>query len=509
MKKILALTLALIMILGLATTAFAVEEGDAPEANEPTAATHTITILAPENTTLDNHVYAVYQIFTGDLAKGENNKIILSNVKYGQNYGTQGEEVPKAELDALAAMSGEAAAKKLNDEKKGTAYNTLNKENNWQITGVPAGYYLIVDISTGLAEGETSSAFILQLVEDVKINSKHSYVPDVQKKIKDTNDSVPNSTTNWQDSADHDIGDKIPFQLKMTVPGNFAQFVTYKEAYRFVFHDTEEQGLSFNNDAKVYVNGTEITTGFEVEFPTAHEKDGDTFDVVFADLTKIPGLKAGDVITVEYTSTLTESAVLGKQGNVNTVYGEYSNLHRPEYPGFTPKDSVIAFTYKVIVNKVDENSAPLAGAEFTLEKYDVATNTWKPISKVETTAGTTFTFNGLDDGNYRLTETATPAGYNSIKPIEFTVTADHDIEWEKQARTDVLNTLTGEVTTGEIKFTTTEDQGTLSSDVVNKSGTVLPSTGGIGTTLFYVIGGLLVVAAVVLLVTKKRMASAQ
>ena len=498
MKKILALTLVLIMALSLATTAFAAE-GD----------TYSITILKPENGTLDNHVYKVYQIFTGDLATGEDGKLILSNVKYGQNYGTKGAVVPETELEALDAMTGEAAAKKLDKDKTGEAYATLNKDNNWKVTTVPAGYYLIVDVSTGLAEGETSSAFILQLVDNVEINSKHSNVPNVQKKIKDTNDSVADSTTDWQDSADHDIGDDIPFQLKMTVPAIFEQFKIYGEAYRFVFHDTEEQGLSFNNDAKVYVNGKQITSGFEVVFPTAHEEDDDTFDVVFADLTQIPDLKANDVITVEYTSKLTQSAVLGKPGNVNTVYGEYSNLHRPEYPGFTPKDTVIAFTYKVVVNKVDENKAPLAGAEFTLEKYDVATDSWKPISKVETEAGTTFTFNGLDDGNYRLTETDTPPGYNSIKPIEFTVTADHDILWETQDRLEVLNSLTGDVTTGEIQFTATEDKDTLSSDVVNKSGTVLPETGGMGTTIFYIVGGLLAVAAVVLLITKKRMNSAE
>jgi len=207
------------------------------------------------------------------------------------------------------------------------------------------------------------------------------------------------------------------------------------------------------------------------------------------------------------TSELNENAILGSQGNVNKVFGEFSNLHNPDHPGFTPEDAAIAFTYKVVVNKVDENNAALAGAEFTLEKYNAATKEWDEISKVETEPGTTFTFKGLDDGNYRLTETETPAGYNSIDPIEFTVTADHDILWETQGRTDVLNTLTGNVETGKIEFTPVVNEGSLSSDVVNKAGTVLPETGGMGTTLFYAIGGLLVAAAVILLVTKKRMAS--
>ena len=128
---------------------------------------------------------------------------------------------------------------------------------------------------------------------------------------------------------------------------------------------------------------------------------------------------------------------------------------------------------------------------------------------VETTPDTTFTFKGLDDGYYRLTETEAPVGYNSIAPIEFTVTADHDILWETQERTDVLNTLTGDVETGNITFTADAASGLVSTDIVNKSGTILPETGGIGTTIFYIVGGVLAVAAIVLLITKKRMSVAE
>ena len=150
--------------------------------------------------------------------------------------------------------------------------------------------------------------------------------------------------------------------------------------------------------------------------------------------------------------------------------------------------------------------APLPDAAFTLEKYIKETDKWIAIQQVETEPGTTFTFTGLDDGDYRLTETATPDGYNSIDPITFTVTAEHKVEWTTGLeRTDILTSLSGNVTTGEIKFTASENLGTLSTDVVNESGLVLPETGGIGTTIFYIVGGLLTVGAVVLLVTKKRM----
>ena len=187
--------------------------------------------------------------------------------------------------------------------------------------------------------------------------------------------------------------------------------------------------------------------------------------------------------------------------------------------GETPWDNVIVFTYKVVINKYANSVAEgnkLSGAEFTLEKIVKDTNVEGGSRKdivavVKSKDGTSFTFNGLDDGNYILTETKTPATYNTIAPITFKVTAEHEIEWtlsdttEGNRRTDVLTNLTGEKVTGEISFTVAKKDGQLSADVVNMSGSTLPSTGGMGTTIFYVVGTILVLAAVVLLITKKRM----
>lgn len=494
-KRLTTLALAVMLLLSLAIPAFA-EDGDVE--------TIEISVVNSESgASVAGHTYNVYQIFTGDVAADGKT---LSNVAFGENYKPADKTVDQA-MEALAEMSGAEAAAALNADKTGEPVAVLNNENEHKANVVP-GYYLIVDVSTNLPEGQTSSAFILQVLEPVAIKSKHSAAPIVEKKIDDTNDSI--DATNeiiWHDSADHDIGDHIPFKLEMTVPASIAQFIEYKEAYKFVFHDTEEKGLNYDENAVAYLNDVEIDKAYYTVSSPA--EDSHTFDVVFADLTKIPGIKAGDKITVLYTSELTKDAIIGNKGNVNEVYGEYSNLHRPDYPGTTPKDTVIAFTYKVVVNKVDKDKKPLAGAEFTLEKYNKATDAWDAIQKVETTAGTTFTFNGLDDGEYRLTETETPDGYNSIDPIKFTVTADHDIEWNTQGRTDVLNTLTGKVTTGEIKFTESAADGTLSTDVENKAGIELPETGGMGTTIFYALGGMMVLVAIVLLVTKKRMASAE
>ena len=223
-------------------------------------------------------------------------------------------------------------------------------------------------------------------------------------------------------------------------------------------------------------------------------------------------------ITVEYTATLNTNAVIGSAGNPNKVMLEYSN--NPNQggegnTGKTPEDTVIVFTYKTVVNKVDGEGNPLTGAEFTLEKfvkgddgadeYNTVKGTWTPIDVVKNAEGTEFTFKGLDDGIYRLTESVTPAGYNTIDPIVFVVTAEHDILSDNPA----LTSLNGEAVTGLIDFTPVLDQGALTTDVVNNAGSILPSTGGIGTTLFYVFGTLLVVGAGVLLVVKKRMSTSK
>ena len=252
-----------------------------------------------------------------------------------------------------------------------------------------------------------------------------------------------------------------------------------------------------------------ITTGYSVVTSTT---DGDTFDVVFDNLKDIADVKANSKITVEYTATLNDKAVLGNQGNVNTAHLEFSNNPNEEQNGSnkpktgnTPDDSVIVFTYQVVVNKTKANGEALTGAEFTLEKV-LKGGGKKTVAVVKNADGTTFTFKGLDDGDYILTETVTPATYNTIEPITFTVTADHKITWNGEARDAILTSLSGNTTSGKITFTASADKSELTTNVVNQSGATLPGTGGIGTTI-YVIGGLLMAAAAVLLITKKRMNS--
>jgi len=207
--------------------------------------------------------------------------------------------------------------------------------------------------------------------------------------------------------------------------------------------------------------------------------------------------------------------VVGQDGNPNTVLVKFdnnpNNCGKGEPGGTTPEDVNIVFTYKTVFNKVDgsNKNAPLTGANFTLEKW--VDGAWVDVTtlgsgdnhptKTGDTTVSTFAFSGLDDGKYRLTETETPAGFNTIEPIEFTITAEHDIQSDNPA----LTALTG--TDGDaFKMTVDLAAGALSKDIVNNKGAQLPSTGGIGTKIFYGVGAVLVIGAGVVLMGRKRAA---
>ena len=512
-KKLAGLLLALVMALSLAVTAFADE-----------STTYSITI----NNSTAGHTYEAYQIFTGDLATNEAGNKVLSNIVWGSGVSEAGQtalgdaaakaETLKTEADAKAFAK--AVAPYLTTAA-GSA-NTVT-DGKYVISGLAAGYYLVKDQDGSLiGDNDSYTEYIIQVVGNVTATPK-SDVPEVQKKVKDINDSTDTTKTDWQDSADYDIGDSIPFQLKATLADNVSSYTTYK----VVFHDTLSKGLTYNNDAKVYIDGTE-TNGFTVTATV--NADGTTTLTVSCDDVKALGAGNSSVITVEYTAKLNENAVLGSAGNPNEVYLEYSNNPNKSEEGNnetgeTPKDVVIVFTYKTIINKVDSETKPLTGAAFKLEKLikgeDGAADTWTTVKEFAVDGTTTsFTFSGLDDGQYKLTETKTPVGYNTIDPIYFVIEATHgetaDVPTLKTLNaylTDANGNKQTEMKDGEsvnIDLGTVDlTAGSITTTVVNKSGSELPSTGGIGTTIFYVLGGVLVLAAVVLLVTKKRMSGAE
>lgn len=404
------------------------------------------------------------------------------------------------------------------------------------------GYYVIAE--TELKPNEDGdgamTAYLLGVYDasagaEVKVKAA---VPTFEKKIKDTNDSGTNDgSTNdtWQDSADHDINDNVDFQLTATLPADYATYKTYK----MVFHDDLQADVfKLNTDSiKVYYQHddgeiTEIKEGFtvateslgsdEVFKSTKTDKNVD-FTLTFNDLkTVVSTLDADDKIIVEYNAKLTDSANIGSAGNWNSGYLSYSN--NPNYKGegadsptsHTKEDLVVTFTYEVDVNKVDGKIEPLKGAGFTLYKWDTTAegeNKYVAVgNEIKAEDLTTFEFKGLDAGQYKLVESTVPNGYNQAADLEFVVSATHD----EKADIPTLKTLTvaskegtnlaaTELSAG--KFTVNKEDGKLATQIVNTSGSSLPSTGGIGTTIFYVAGGALVVGAGVLLVSKKRMSN--
>ena len=488
MKKLVSVLLTLVMALALTIPAFAAD-----------------------------HTYEVYQIFTGDVS-GK----VLSNVKWGLNgTGTQGEAVEQTVLDALAAVASSTS----DTEKLAVINQYVNLANpirtgsDTTYTGLDNGYYLVKDKDgTQNTVNGTYMLYAVKVVDGTLTFTPKTGTTTSEKKVKDTNDST-GETSGWQDSADYNIGDQVPFQLKATIAEDYANYKVYK----LTFHDKEDAGLSFNEDSvKVYVDGALITTGYEVK--TENLADGDTFEICFADLKLISSVQAGSEITVEYTSTLNNNAVVKNENTMHVTYSNNPNDAQGGENGETPADKVVVFTYKTIINKVTKNPdydpakdtehtgtdsdgnaeyIPLQGAGFTLYKKNSSGDYVAIGSELTGVDMTTFTWSGLDDGDYKLVETTTPAGYNTIEPIEFTITAEHNIDSANPAIISLAGTTAGDTLT----FTPNISAGSLTADVVNNAGALLPETGGIGTTIFYVLGSILVLGAGVLLVSKKRMSS--
>lgn len=389
-------------------------------------------------------------------------------------------------------------------QKKLDADNVIKSEEvkageKYVFNNLEAGYYLLKDLDDSQkVENGSYTQYLLKVVGPVEAETKLD-VPKVEKFVKDKNDSEEADYQDWSKTADHDFKDEVPFKLEGSLPSNYEKYETYK----YVFHDEMSKGLTLNEHS---INVYTIKKGAKVELSKLADYKITTsenkFDITFENLKLIEDITKEHKIVVEYTATLNEQAVIGSQGNPNEVYLEYSN--NPNHSGegtptgTTPKQKVIVFTYKTIVNKVDEQARPLPDAEFMLEKK-MQNGSYKEVSKAIVNEGKTiFEFKGLDDGQYRLTETKTPKGYNTIKPIEFKITAEHDNSSLK------LTGLNGEKVSGEITLTANMEQGLLSTNVVNKQGPELPETGGRGTTILYTIGALLVLGGAAYLIARKN-----
>ncbi len=505
MKKLASIILATIMVLAMAMPVGAAGERDEAEKGTITITNpvkgHTYTIyklleLESYNTTTGTYSYKVtdtkWKTFLAGykIGEGESAKNIFSID--AQNYVTIQNEMNDDETAAFAEAAL-AYAKANSITNAGTA--TYEKEDTTpdkkiEFSGLGLGYYLVDStLGTLCALNTTNPA--------ADITEKNEE-PTLVKKVEE--DSKPGE---WGDKADADIGQKVNFQVTIKAK---------EGAQNYTMHDKMGKGLLFDKESVVVTlkSGTssetvaasayKVNTDFGVQVPCTFHVE---FNQAFCDT-----LKDGDEIVVTYSAVVQPEAYVTDEGKntAHLAYGENGEFT-------TTPDVVEVKVYQIPIFKYYKDGtteAGLAGAKFTLSKNSDGTEPIKftkvttesgiavyrvdpngDVTEITTEEGGKFIFRGLDADTYYLTETEAPAGYNKLSgPVKITVAAGEDGE--------------AVITYGDGNVAADPNLGVK---VLNQSGSLLPTTGGIGTTIFYVLGGILVTAAIVLLVTRKRMSA--
>ena len=520
-KKLLAALLAVAMVCAMAIPAFAYNPGETEENLNGT------------------HGYSAFQIFKGVISK---DNPTLSDVDWGQNITEPDIFLANLKNDPTIGEKFETA---------GTAQEVLAVISQWSnsddnsiafarvvcsylypnadakpepvITdhtggiNIPeSGYYLIVD-TTYFNPADYyhayNSFFLLNVPQApyvVPINRK-VVKPTVEKEVYDNQDGA--NEAGFGSSADHAINEEFQFKLTATLPANPDRAYDYYDEYMVTFCDTLSAGITFDRWGTVVINngGADIPIPAENYYSDASNQD---LTLSIEDVkTCAPGLNLnnGATITVTYTAHLNEKAYVNTAGgasnteNKNSVYLIYSN--NPRSSAFfdrTPESAVCVYTYQLNNTKYhddDTQGNELEGAGFKLYSdadcknevelyqdgefyYPIKNATGKEAVEMKSAANGQFNVKGLDAGTYYLKETTPPKDYNACADKKIVISATH---------TEYNVILSGE--------------SNLNNKIINKKagGITLPSTGGIGTTIFYVVGGGLMVAAIVLLVTKKRM----
>lgn len=361
-KRIGAIILSLIVVLAMSITASAYD----------------ITLESGENTPTDGHVYDIYQIFSGDLEDG-----VLVNVKYGANYlpdgKTAGDAVAQSDIEAIT--NARDFAKKLVNEGllTGEPVATLNAENQWSAKDIGAGYYLITETTVDIPEGETLSAYIVQVTNDIKMNPK-SGTTTIDKIISADDNTIDGDITLDGKFDNVSIGSNVEFTLTAPIVSNS----NYFDFCYFIINDKLCDGFTFNNDIKVTIGDTAAVEGEDYTVFTGDEADGYTFRVALLNASAHPG----KIVTVKYTAELNENAVIGEiEGNPNRAsltYSnnpnfDYANTHtggKPAYGQNVPLGQTVdiytrTYTTGIKIVKVDENGNALSGAKFKLAGENV------------------------------------------------------------------------------------------------------------------------------------------
>lgn len=495
--------------------------------------THTVTITPAKS----DHTYEAYQIFTGNLGSDGS----LGNVVWGS--GIDQSKLAAEGTDALIkgkdAASVSQALAKSNNSADAKAYATAfsgvlsathtdsgefssTGNGSYTISGLSDGYYLIQDKAETLnGKNDAYTSFILQIIGNDVIVAPKSTQPTVDKKIQDeTDDAETGATNGWGNTADHDINESFQFKLDATIPAeaNLADYKTYKVK----FNDTMSKGVTFESIASVKVNGNDGTAAKSWTLSTSDytksdiTTDGTTgeqsWSLTINDvIAECEGIKIAQGFTVEviYNAHLNEKATInsatGTTDNMNSVNLEYSNNPNAAGLGKTEDKTVYAFTFgitnKKVIDSVDGEALPDAGfklytdedctKEYKLVKDDTL-NAYRPAKDGETAvemksaADGTFPIKGLDAGTYYLKETTTPKGYTTAAVKTITIKATHSIS------------------DGQPNVVLSSDS-TLDNKIVDKKGSTLPSTGGMGTVILYVAGiAVFVLAGATLVMALRR-----
>ena len=534
MKKVFAAAAAIATGVGLAATTVAT-------ANAADGATLTVSTADAKFVGKTVNAYKMFSATVG--GEGANKAVsytltdtwkpfFMDSTASGLNGATDANVNDKAneyvsELagDNLVAFATKASnwaqtqAKNITADKTATvSAGATNGNYTATFTGLDYGYYVVAVPGATLANTSGQYATLVSVDStNVNANIKGS-LPTVDKKVQ--------VNGNGADTADAKIGDTLTFTLTSTIPDMSAY-----NTYTFNFKDTLSKGLTYGDITSVTVEGVDAPLVKDTDYTvtTTPAAAGNTLLTVgMTDFKNKQQTNAGKKITVTYTATLNENAVVGGAGNVNSATIQYSNDPSSTGTGESEPDKVRVFTYGFTVDKYtgdnyNDAATRLAGAEFTLTaKGDTSAIKFVQVNagsatedavyrvaKAGETAGTTTTittpangkvvFQGLKNGEYTLTETKAPAGYNKLaSAIGVKVNGSND-------GTDTTNA-TVNITYNNDNNDTTYDQ-TASNGVIpvqNKSGAILPGTGGMGTIAFTVIGVLVIALGVAWTLKRKN-----